>query len=233
MDDYWKLRQQVENHPGFLYQQSRKTHSYSLRIYGGNHRELSALLDFIQTPEKYLGAKLTRQQESELSSELLRFFHNYVASAESLVSHTRSYVRHRHLSDEVGVAYFAKVKETFGSHAPTLVVKDFRNYLLHKGLPKSSILTSFNVDTSEPPTIEVLLRIPELLAWRQWSVLSKKYLEEKGKDLRLSELISDYHNSILAFYRWFDDLLETHHRAEVSAMRILAQEVIAIENRKL
>lgn len=227
--DYWKLRKEVETHPGFLYRQSRRAHNNSLKIYGGNFRELSKFIDRIENPETYFKEGWHDKKRDELYSELHRFFHNFVAAAESLVSHTRSYIRHTHRSDNVGMAYNDKVKSYFSEHLPTVVIKDFRNYFLHKGLPTSSIQINLPTDGTSP-VIEIQFPVERLLAWKQWSSMSKRYLNGEGKKLRLKKLATEYHNNVAGFYRWFDEILNNHHRDEVKEMEKLAARVIALEN---
>ena len=36
------------------------------------------------------------------------------------------------------------------------MIQDLRNYLLHRGLPPSTVRETFNVETREPPEIKVL-----------------------------------------------------------------------------
>jgi len=230
-DDYWQLRKEVENHSGFLYRESRRTHDNSLKIYGGNFRDISRFIDLIENPKSYFKGGWHDKRQGELFSELHRFFHNYVAAAESLVSHTRSYIKHQHDSDEIGKAYNEKIKDVFTEHSPTIVIKDFRNYFLHKGLPKSSIHTTLQVNGT-PPTIQILFSVEKLLEWKKWSSLSKKYLNDQGENLRLRKLIANYHNNVLNFYRWFDDILESRHQGEVSEMKKLASKVASLENKK-
>ena len=228
--NYWQLRKEVENHPGFMYRGSRRTHNNSLNIYGGNFRDISGFIDLIEKPESYFkGGWHDKKRQGELFSELHRFFHNYVAASESLVSHTRSYIKHHHDSDEIGKAYKEEIKNTFTEHAPTVVVKDFRNYFLHKGLPRSSIHTTLQLDGT-PPTIHILFSVEELLEWKKWSSLSKKYLNDQGENLRLRKLVVNYHNNVLNFYHWFDKVLENWHQEEVSEMEKLASKVITLEN---
>jgi len=229
--DYRKLRHEVERHPGFLYRESRRTHGNSIKIYGGNFRDLSAFIDLIENPKEHFKGQWHDQKANKLFSELHRFFHNYVTAAESLVSHTRSYIKHWHNSDEIGAAYNEKIKNVFFDHKPTIVIKDFRNYFLHKGLPKSSVHMSFNMDESQP-IIKIQFPVERLLEWKKWSSLSKKYLKDQGKDLVLRELIAAYHNNILSFYRWFDDVLNNYHQKEVEEMEALASKVIALENER-
>ena len=228
-DDYWSLRRQVEEHPGFLYLESRRIHANSLAIYGGNFQELKALLSFVENPETYLRVKPQGEKHQKLFSDLHRFLHNYFVAAESLVSHTRNYVKHRHSADRIGEKYRKKVSEVFSNHVPTVLIKDFRNYFLHEGLPKSSIRETFNVDTREAPKIRVLLKVEELLKWKKWSSESKQFLRAQGNELQLSQLIAEYHNNVVAFYRWFDELLENEHRQQVEEMQSIAEKVVAIE----
>lgn len=94
---------------------------------------------------------------------------------------------------------------------------------------KSSILETFNVDTGEPPRIQVLLKVEELLKWKKWSSASKEFLRSQEKELHLSRLIAGYHNNVVSFYGWFGKLLDVEHREEVEEMNALAAKVIAME----
>ncbi|MBT9541330.1 hypothetical protein [Thiobacillus sp.] len=227
--EYQALRQQVEKHPGFQYIESRRVHDNSLKIYGGNFKQLSGLLSFIENPGTYLRPEVDEKKRSELFSELHRHLHNYLAAAESLASHTRSYIKHRHSDDRIGSAYSDKVQEVFSGHVPTVLIKDFRNYFLHAGLPKSSIRESFNLDTREPPRIQVLLKVEELLKWKKWSSASKDFLRSQEKVLRLSQLVASYHNNLVSFYGWLDELLDVEHKEEVEELNALTAKVMAME----
>ena len=195
---------------------------------------LAALADIvpsIENPNEYFQGRWHDEKKDELFFELHRFFHNYVASAEALVSHTRNYIKH--LSDEIEIRteYNEKIKSTFYDHAPTTVIKDLRNYFSHKGIPLSSVNLAINPDGSSFQ-IKILLPVENLLEWNKWSSRSKEYITMQGTEVWLKKLIATYHNNVSEFYLWFDEMLERRYHNEVVEMESLISELRDLNNRQ-
>lgn len=227
-DRYFRLKEELESNPGFKYLKRRKAHERSIYVFGGNFRELAEFVDLIQAPDFYL-SRASGKKTEELQAELIRLFHNYLAAAKSLVDHTRGYVEQWHAGDEFCLRYQEKIKVSFVDSSVSRMILDLRNYLMHRGLPPSTIRTSFDVSANKPPEIKVLFRVSSMGDWKGWSSKSKEYMRECGGHFELKPLVAEYQSLVSSFYRWFSSELHEVHRVELEELEVLKKSIAEFE----
>ena len=225
---YLELQAELEGSSGFQYLQSRKVHERSLKVYTGNFRQFAELVDLVKNPNYYLQPDPNEKTE-ELHSEIIRLFHNYLAAVKSLIDHTRSYVEKRHTNDEFESKYKAQVKSSFIENNASSMIIDLRNYLLHRGIPPSTIREVFHVGTNMPPEIQIAFKISSLGDWKGWTSKSKKFMKNSGTHIGLKSLVAEYQNLVVHFYKWFDSELDNIHRAELEEFENLKRKITEFE----
>lgn len=225
---YLKLQTELEGNAGFQYLQRRKAHERSLKVFGGNFRQFAELVDLIQDPSYYLRQDPNKKSE-ELHSEIIRLFHNYLAAAKSLIDHTRSYVEQWHANDEFNSKYQAKVKSSFIESNASRMILDLRNYLMHRGLPPSTIRETFHIGTDKPPEIKIAFRISSLSDWKGWTSKSKEFMKSSGTHFELKPLVAEYQNLVVNFYKWFGSELDIIHKDELEEFESLKRTIIEFE----
>jgi hypothetical protein len=228
MTGYSELRKQLEEHPGWKIKMRREVHLRSVKIFGGNYTELASLIDNIEDPVIYY-KDFSQKKCASYHSDIARLLFNYLSAAQSLVDHTRNYFKKWHSDDEVGEKYQEVVENTFVKDRASNMIKNLRNYLLHRGIPPSTIRESFNVETNGPPVINISFEVKTLSEWSKWSKYSKEYMQEKGDYVELRGLIKEYHDLVYSFYKWVDSILGDCYKEEQSEMLKLLEKVIKLE----
>jgi hypothetical protein len=143
-----ELHEKIEQSQGWFINNKIGILGISYHIFINNYNELRTALMLFKNPEVSL--QLMDQDHPEkldqFQSEIIRFFHNFLASAKSLVEHTRILVRDLYLGSEFENNYNEKVNDEFTSSELTRFIQDLRNYILHKGLPMTSATINFSRD---------------------------------------------------------------------------------------
>ena len=160
-----------------LYQQ---LHGFSLSIYifDRNFVDLKCLIEFlIKDPRaRRLTASRNRDQLQTVQQEIIRFLHNFVASAQSLIDHTRKL--HTKLYGESGFPeYQQKVASEFKNDPLSQFVKCLRQYAEHYKAPEVAVVSSLSrndTETTQRRSVELLLE--DLQAFEGWTSKAKQYL---------------------------------------------------------
>lgn len=207
-------------------------HERSFHIFGGNFADLIRVLNFIEDPNSItkVWADDRRQDQTFFHREVVRYFHNFLSAARSLVEHTRIFMEDAHGGQPVHARYAQKVTEQFANDAMSRFVQDLRNYFLHKGVPASKMQLSLNVESCAPPVSKVLLKTPELRKWTNWSQKGKEYLNECPEEFPLREVVEAYQMKTVDFYTWFRRELDDLHREELTMYEALRKEITDFEN---
>jgi hypothetical protein len=186
--------------------------SFSYRIFKGNLQELEKALTVIETPEIafLLWAEKNADKLQQVHKEIIRYFHNYLAGAKSLVDHTRIFIKEYYRNSQISHEYESRVKAEFASDPFTQFVQDLRNYMLHKGIPSTQM--GLKVSKDNPPDCSVFLSLSVLRDWDRWNKFSKKYLMSlTDEKLRLKNIVQDYGRKVSQFYDWLlARLLDVH-----------------------
>lgn len=197
------LEQELEESEVFGIVQKIWQLKYSAKILDGNYDEL---INHIEAFSKRETIQKLRFFERKLPVKLYeedvkRLLHNYLASAQSLIDHTRVHYRDLHEKNLKTFNYRSEIETQFSKDPLSLFVKDFRNYLQHFKTPDISI--SFDIVDVEikNPTIQIPKKI--LLEYSGWKALSRKFLESHNGDVDIKEIIQIYQSKVTSFYKWF------------------------------
>lgn len=175
----------------------------SYRVLLGNDHELLSLLERYEQPPAALEL-WDRNDEAfeQFLDEVDRLLHNYLASATSLVDHTRR-VRRKH-GEAVGLekTYDEKMREVFpeGVHS---FVQDLRNYTLHRRLPV--VRGHLGGESTTSVTASVNLLKSDLLAWPKWEEPARAYLGSAPDKIGLKDVIRQYTAAANTFTTWFGE----------------------------
>ncbi len=109
----------------------------SYRVFIGNHRELKRFLAYIAEPTVAapLWEETHRERLDQARWEVLRLFHNYVASALSLVDVTRRFMNKNYAGTVFFNEYQVRISNTFDEAPLHRFVQGLRVYTLHRRLP--------------------------------------------------------------------------------------------------
>jgi hypothetical protein len=141
-----------------------------------------------------------------LLDEVSRRLHNFLASAKTLVDHTRVHVRTIHSGTQFEEEYREEVASRFSQSSITKFVHCLRNYNLHYRIPLINVSTNIRLEPGGQVTEmrqQISLRADILRSWSGWDKLAKRYLTEAGEQLSVERLAADYMRVMSPFYEWF------------------------------
>jgi hypothetical protein len=231
--------------PGAAFLNRSRQRSFSLNIFCMNALALMEASQKVKDPVQGFSLMTESNREAGLQAhrELNRHVHNFAASALTLVEHTRVFMRKHYGDTPVLATYEAKVVETFVQSPIAQFVQGLRNYMVHRGLPNSSMylnLTSGKSTDGGMGTIEtgVQFETASLLDWDKWNSVARKYLTGAGDQIEVHIFAHEYMVLVNQFNEWLDVILAEHHRidvlelvrvqAESDALRPLAEPIPAV-----
>ena len=123
----------------------------SLQLFKNNYHAFLKVTDMFKMPV-FSSFFWADSEESELfrkkyQVEVYRTFTNFAASAAALIDHSRRFIG-KDIKDEIKNHYEQKVQKCFSKNVLAKFIKDFRNYLLHRGYPSITISTNIQGEPS-------------------------------------------------------------------------------------
>lgn len=191
--DIQRLNMKVISSLGYEISQEMNNLDDSVRVLNKNHEEIHKhFKNFkkfsVETSENSLHPNL----------ESKRLMHNYLASAMSLVDHTRIHIATIHKEKEF-LDYQPKIKKTFVENPQCVFIKDFRQYMQHFRLPDISFQTNA---LSLRRNWSIRISTSELEEFSGWKKESKIFIKSKYPRLDLLEVVDNYQNIVNVFYEW-------------------------------
>jgi len=175
----------------------------SKNIVDKNHVQLDNHLQkfdgYIDNPD-FTDWNLRHRKELYLD-ELLRLLHNFVASCGSLIAHHRKIVKNTERKYRKIPNYEAELKNHFAGDLLSQFIKDFRNFLMHNGLPSVTMRSELSENGVSG---SVFLKTEDLLRWREWKSDAKHFIRSQEPELNLREVTRGYFKKISSFYKWFE-----------------------------
>ena len=195
--------------------QRLRTFDPSLHIF---RRNFNAVENAIQshlptTMQEMVRLAQNHEARNEDQIEIVRHLHNFVASALSLVDHTRVFYRELYEDKNLIAGYQDEIESRFVKHGLSNFVKGLRQYTQHYRLP--TVATSLSMDI-EQQTMKcgVSLRRDELLAFTSWSHAAKDFLGGCSESIELLDVLTQYRDHVNAFDAWFRGEQSVVHRED-------------------
>jgi hypothetical protein len=200
----------------------------SQRLLERNAAELQDLLRYLTTDPKSMALlAVSRRAEFDIAiEELLRRLHNFVASAKTLVDHTR--VVYQELYEGTGTFedYHQEIVRRFTKDPLVQFVQRLRQLAQHERLPQISFTLSAN--QGGPIVRRLLLNKPDLLKFNGWNAPSKSYLSDAPESIDLTALVEAYVASVSSFYQWLQGRWEVLHANDAAEVENKQAEGIAL-----
>ncbi|WP_440531889.1 hypothetical protein [Variovorax sp. YR566] len=231
------LPRQIADSAGSGYLNRAHQRSFSLNVFQMNAVELVEAAQRIKDPDQGMALMMEKNREAGLQAhrELNRHVHNFVSSALTLVEHTRVFMRRHYADTDLMTIYEKQVTATFAQSPVAQFVQGLRNYMLHKGLPNSSMFMNFTAnpgakDGSGTMKTGVSYSTVSLLEWKEWKPPARAYLEQAGEHLDLHEFAQEYLTFVNQFHGWLDAALATHHQLDLQELDHLQAKFQAIDS---
>lgn len=182
----------------------RGSYKRSYRMFKRNYRHLIALLDKVEAPEVAIRLHDVKHNAEFFWAleEIAHLLHNLLASAKSLIDHTRAHMHRLYEGNPFLDEYKARVEDHLASSPVQRFVQDLRNYTQHCTLPE--IGSAFSWGATEGLSIAYYIDAEKLRKWDNWSPESWQYLDAFRKILPVRQLAGDYFSLVDEFYKWLD-----------------------------
>lgn len=216
----YELSKVIESSEGWIVEQQLKLLDASVEIFAANYRELKQVLDAFGKPE--LAMKILQRQDRDAvmragQIETLRRFHNFLASATTLVHHSRRTANRLYANLPFIAEYSARVEQDFRDSPLTQFIHRLRNYFLHQTLPPLAA----HIEFGDTITSSMTLDTADLRRWREWNHQSRIYLESADDELNLADVVEAYKNHVEQFHKWFvKRQLQVHSQAFAELRRL-------------
>jgi hypothetical protein len=199
------LQRRIQEHPAHVEYWRCQGLKQTLNVFQVNAGELMALLEQAATDAE-LAMELVQnvrppEARDAFRLAVLRELHNYVASAMTLVDHSRRMMRDRSgpIADELEAR-----KEAFLANPEVKFVQDLRNFTLHRELPPLGHRVSMqNLNTPDATMVsEVQLSVESLSSWDGWAPTSVEFLNQQGDAVELRQVIERHRELVIEINAW-------------------------------
>ncbi|MGQ8845414.1 hypothetical protein ACUTQW_23570 [Serratia sp. TSA_7] len=219
------LSRQIRESEGTRYLDRAHQRSFSLNVFQMNAVELIEAAQRVKDPDQGMLLMMEKNREAGLQAhrELNRHVHNFVSSSLTLVEHTRVFMRKHYAGTKLFETYEMQVIATFAKSPVAQFVQGLRNYMLHKGLPNSSMFMKFvtspgAMDGSGTMETGVRYSTTSLLDWKDWKPVARTYIEQAGEHLDVHEFTQEYLTLVNQFHEWLDATLAMHHHSDLQEL---------------
>ncbi len=215
------LHKELTKMPEFVLLGQIRHFNSSIEIFNGNYRQLKKHIEFHNNPMKSNELLKVNNREilHEFQQETIRLLHNYVASAFSLIDHTRRHYNTLYSKNLKFPEYKEEVKKRFNKIPVAIFTKDLRQFIQHYDLPAISSKTSFSANPrSLTQTLNIIFKEEDLKKFN-WSKLSKEYLSLNENEIELEDFIFSYFEIVKDFYNWFKQKQEKLHSNEIEIIK--------------
>jgi hypothetical protein len=197
-------------------------------IFNKNYSELLKIIEFItNNPESECLMDIrNRDQLNKIFEEVIRLIHNFVASAISLVDHTRNIYKKLYSSNGEFPDYQDRINVEFASDPLVQFVHCLRQYCQHYRAPDISLQVSFTGGKMKK-TVNLLKE--DLRIFDSWNATAIKYLDSIKERVDVYELITIYHKKVLDFHVWFNSRQKEIHKIEFDLLRKKEEELLTAQ----
>jgi hypothetical protein len=207
--DYFEVHQQLDEldnriaqMPGHIIFERIEGLRRSVLVFRGNAQELTNLVEEINKPDKVSVIVFpgNNPEYKTYLQEITRLFHNFVASAFSLVEHARVIYKTVHTPLQRFPEYETEVKARFVKNPLARFVQDMRNFCLHKELPVFWSRYTFKRGGDIQARIHFVAN--DLLKWDNLSKEARQYIASVSNEIDMYQVVIDYAATVEGFYQW-------------------------------
>lgn len=226
-NDLFSLKKELIKTEGYKIINKINLFSASLCVFKVNYNELITYLDSqIEKPNE---DEWGRFDMNEPMINVMRLFHNYIASVYTLIETTRKFYKDECVPSSKVTDYEKQVKERFASSPVACIVKDLRKLFQHCSIPP----ISFAIRESEKGLSNARFYWGAeelLLSYRKWSSRAKQYIyNSPNGEINVKTISQDYFNLTQSFYNWFIKELLKDYQDIIKEYEMLRDRIISIE----
>jgi len=216
------FRERIENAEGTKCIARMNYRNRCIGILRGNCKDLVEKLSIGENFSEAMKYGLMDQENLTLTTEyldeIIRYLHNFLASASMLIDVTRNLID-TYSNTKIYTKYQEKINSDFVNDELSNFVKKLRNYILHCGLPN----TGMRIDASANTTI--FLRRDEMLEWSGWNAKSRKYLKSCSEEIRIYEFVRIYTIKVDNLNQWINKEIKEYHSTDLAELYRLREKL--------
>lgn len=156
----------------------------------------------------------------QMHLEILRLLHNYASSILSLIDHTRNF-RKKIKEKKLESVFDFEINKLAINDVVTFM-KQLRQYFQHYRLPITKAQFSVEkLNGSEDrysKELKMQLDVEELLKWKGWNGISKRYLKNFNENVEIEIFCQEYYGIIEQFYEIFYDIVLKAYNPEINEL---------------
>jgi hypothetical protein len=214
-----QLMDEILAMPEYKLRQDLLGFNISIYIFDTNYTELRRIIEFLTDDPngQLLTAARNQDMLHNVQIDVLRRLHNFVASTQSLIDHTRRI--HDKLYGDSGIfpEYKAQVDARFVNDPLSQFVQRLRQYCQHYKAPDIGIKVS--VQGAEGGFVErrvVFLGLGNLREFDGWNTPAKLYMNGLPEEVDVLGVVTQYRDKVIEFYRWFQFRQLEIHASELA-----------------
>jgi hypothetical protein len=215
-EEYLEEIEALQKTEGWRIHQDMERLGWSFYIFQGNYHDLLKDLH-INYADFFVRFDVRNRAELHaFLKEIMRKFHNFVASALMLVDHTRNLSKKMYRGTQFEAVLDSEIEKRFKQNPQIQFVHRLRSYTLHCGLPEPSAVLSGTMEAS------LKMSITQLREWDGWTKLARQHLQTCRDDEKIEDIATAYFKSVSDFHEWFFNNQKKLHEqafAEANALR--------------
>lgn len=200
--------------------------NHSIKIFLANFNELEAAV--IRHVENSTLIDIRDAEKRKAASvemfEALRYLHNTVAAASSLIDHTRRFYDEYYREMDLIADYQYQINRRFAMDGLSQFVKCLRQFCQHYRIPDASSTLSIDNEQGRcSRTIDLLKS--DLTEFSGWSAPAREYIKGLADRIDLLGVMKAYRDHVVSFYEWFDRQLNEVHRSDLEHYNRIMNEI--------
>jgi hypothetical protein len=182
----------------------------SWKIFLGNFQDLYVACDDLKKPDSILfeenGVKtLIANDWLSKKDDIDRKFHNFLASAKTLVDHTRLLIKY--LPSDIQDQFRKKLNKTLESYLVVKFIHDLRNYFTHCKNPIDLLYMEniFYIDEGVKHCyLCIKITKKSLREYKNWDQKTSKFIDTLEDEIDVQRLSVDYFNALSELNDWIN-----------------------------
>ncbi|MDA8402959.1 MAG: hypothetical protein M0Z56_02000 [Desulfobacteraceae bacterium] len=216
------IREKIENSEGMKCIAKMNYHNRCIGILNGNCKDLAEKLSIGENFAEAMSYGLMDQKNASLTAEyleeIIRYLHNFLASASMLIDITRNLIK-TYSNTKIYKKYQEKINLDFINDELSNFIGRFRNYILHCGVPSAGMRIDVSANTT------VFLSRDEMLKWSGWNAKSKKYLNSCPEEIRITEFARLYTKKVDNLNQWINREIKEYHAKDLAELYKLQEQL--------
>jgi hypothetical protein len=226
-----ELTRELEQMPEYKLYLSVQGLDLSIYTFHKNYGALNTILTFLSSDERadLFFLRRNRDKLAAVGRDIVCYIHNYVASAQSLIDHTRNLYNKLYAPGQQFPEYQARVRTEFAQDPLAQFVVSLRQYCQHYKAPEITVETTYPNGLNARPVRRILLALSDLQTFDGWRPKAREYLRTITKAVDIHEVATAYRHKVMAFYQWVQTRQDETHASEFQRFRAKENELLLLQ----